>query len=347
MKKKFAVFIVIIANFYISSAYVIFAKKAKSSSRRIARKTDFYHPNNQAAQRVTFTQSKKFEITTKDGQRASFTARRAEKSDLSEIINLYDSMSEDDRGLVITFPEPFRSTFLDDSISNGHIFIVCDATQKIIALVKIFLVKEQALLEHMLRNELRVLPSNILATPVIRDRRFFRVSKDDVVNYSSALEFTPHENDLMFDWHVDNIAVIYCGSCYAREEFRGMGIGSILEAFAFQVIQPSAVGYIQEKKMTKVCLLFGKVAQTYQHQGLLRSFISFIFDTVGTVDRAEKISLLAWAFKANLPVFFVNSEGILMELSKNVNEWTDYGCVFMYDLPLADSFLKKEACFVV
>jgi GNAT superfamily N-acetyltransferase len=282
-----------------------------------------------------------FEVITKDGISLTLVSCLAQEDDLPQIVDLYDCMSAEDRKLVITFPEPFRTQFLQESIKKQHLFIARDANKKVIAVLKVFLVKEQEMLDHMLSNELRILPSSVLAAPYVREARFFNITKFDVTNYVVPLKYVSFERSLEFkhdDWLASKNAAIYCGSCYAREEYRGLGIGSKLEAFAFDLVRPQVLSQIQNGGVSRVCLLFGKVEQTYKHQGLLRSFISFIFDTPRIIQGRKKIYLWAWSFKANLPIFDLDAYGALTEICKPTDQWTDYGCVFVYDLATGSDF---------
>ena len=89
---------------------------------------------------------------------------------------------------------------------------------------------------------------------------------------------------------------------------------------------------MKQNSISQLALLFGKVQAMYMHQGLIRSFMTFIYNTPELIHNKTCISLFAWSFLATLPKFQLDELGSLVEKKIPVAEWKDYGCAFVYDV---------------
>lgn len=265
----------------------------------------------------------------------SLTMRLAEEEDLEAIMKVFYKMTATDRQSLIILPGAHQRSSILKAIQNKHLFIALSEKQKVLAVLKIFLITDQNSLQNILRNELRILPWEDAVSPTLLEARFLHIRRDDIANFSFPVDrdttkrlATPLEED----WDIGKIATIYCGSCFTREKYRGCKIASQLEAFAFDYIRPQVVEHLSANKASRVGLLFGKVQKMYFHQGLIRSFMTFIAQTPMLILNKSCISLFAWSFLATLPQFELGAAGELIEKKLPIEEWQDYGCAFIYDV---------------
>ena len=190
-------------------------------------------------------------------------------------------------------------------------------------------------MKHIASNELRLASSLQLPAPVLREARLFYSKVEELGNYAIPLRIVTLENNILLPsaaLDITKTAIIYCGSCLARQEYRGCGLATHLEAFAFSSVRGEVKIHLKKFNADRICLLFGKVHQTYSHQGLIRSFMSFIATTSEFIKKRVGVILRAWSFLANLPSFELSSDGVLQEEKVPSQAWKDYGCVFVYDM---------------
>lgn len=270
-----------------------------------------------------------------DGNTLRVILRLAQPDDLEAVLSVYQEMTEVDKKSVITFPEIYQRTFLQESIRQRHLFVAITPRGKVAALLKLFLVKDEATAKHIASNELRLAPSLQLPAPVLREVRLFYSKTEELGNYAIPLRTVTLQNNILLPpaaLDVTKTAIIYCGSCLARQEYRGCGLATHLEAFAFNSVCAEVKMHLKKFSADRICLLFGKVHQTYSHQGLIRSFMSFIATSSEFMKKRVGVILRSWSFLANLPSFKLSPDGLLLEEKVPSVAWKDYGCAFVYDM---------------
>lgn len=265
------------------------------------------------------------------------TMRLAQENDLDAIMDLYTKMSVVDKKSLIVFPGDYQKIFLLRAIKKQQLFIAfSEADQQVVAVLKIFIITEQKVLDQILRNELRILPwGEKPLEPTLIEARFLHINSNNIANFSLGIDRTPTQRLAIpsaDDWNVKKIASIYCGNCFTRDNYRGQRVASRLEEFAFSAIRKQVTTHMQQNSISQVCLLFGKVQAMYMHQGLIRSFMTFICNTPELIGNKPCISLFAWSFLATLPKFELDELGSLVETTTPIKEWKDYGCAFIYDV---------------
>jgi hypothetical protein len=293
-------------------------------------------------------------LVTKVVKMGKFAYRQAVANDLGAILAIYEELETpsddadieakraDDRGRIVILPMPFREDHLKDAIAKGRIFVATKPPEyrtrltgeKIVSLLKMFIVEDEAERNTILREELRWPGSH--STAGLYSSGYQQMLVNCVFNYGRPPKFV-NVPDRVYRYSAKR-TIIYFGGAYTIPAYRGLQVSTLLEQFALSRLRRPVLYSIEKRKATHLDYVYGVVIANSGSIGRIRCFSDFadnIQRTLKIPTRTDEkrrliVELESFTFNAFKPSFkaLVSKRGraILHKLDDHEDN-AGFGCL--------------------
>lgn len=220
--------------------------------------------------------------------RPSIIYKKAELTDLNELMQIIEAIDEEDQDNLVILPAPYQRLSLQAALEKGRIFIACDTNRllgdSIVSFIKLFNVKNLDEKMQILQHELRAFTSEKYGTPTTSSLTLysglFNTDKayNQMYQFDHNLNTTPlrltKRNQAAFKStkDIEKTTLVYIGSQYTIKtkqgyglledstiSYRGLGISTKLEKRAFQLSFLDILNTIRTNQSDKFAVAYGLV----------------------------------------------------------------------------------------
>lgn len=207
--------------------------------------------------------------------------------DIPELNRMYDAMTEDDATKLVIFPREVRSSSLHSAIIKNRIFVMRETgSNRIVSLLKMYLIDDLDELRNILANEIRARADNLYETfPYEIDQEFlerFEEALDLTKKLSRTLSgepktpcplsSTPPTFVMEHAARPKRAAYLYYGAGYTHPAHRNKRLNTELQRHAFSYIREAVMTYITTNRCEELIEVFGQVNSNTRKTNSIRMF---------------------------------------------------------------------------